>query len=110
MEGIGEGRADLDLGAGRDRVVNVEELLTYLRGRVPQLTGNRQTPTCPLLTDFGEPFPHCARAVTRRLIRVRPETVTALRSVLQQEGRTFELQHGIFIRCGWRRCEALRRT
>ncbi len=57
MEGIGEGKADLEVGSGRDGVINVEELLTYLRARVPQLTGNQQTPTCPLMRDFGEPFP-----------------------------------------------------
>lgn len=57
IEGIGEGRADLDAGAGRDGVVNVEELLTFLRARVPQLTGGAQMPACPLLRDFGEPFP-----------------------------------------------------
>ena len=57
IEGIGQGRADLDAGAGRDGVVNVEELLTFLRARVPQLTENAQMPACPLLRDFGEPFP-----------------------------------------------------
>ena len=57
IEGIGEGRADIDIGGGRDVIINVEELLAYLRARVPQLTGNLQTPTCPLIRDFGEPFP-----------------------------------------------------
>jgi uncharacterized caspase-like protein len=57
IEGIGEGRADLDIGSGRDGVITSEELQTYLRTRVPQLTGNLQTPICPLMGDFGEPFP-----------------------------------------------------
>ena len=57
IEGIAQGKADLDAGAGRDGVINVEELLTYLRARVPQLTGGAQMPACPLLRDFGEPFP-----------------------------------------------------
>jgi hypothetical protein len=56
-EGIGEGKADLDAGAGRDGIVNVEELLTFLRARIPQLTAGAQMPACPLLRDFGEPFP-----------------------------------------------------
>jgi hypothetical protein len=49
LEGLVEGKADLDLGAGKDGIVNVEELLTYLRGRVPRQTNNLQTPTCPLM-------------------------------------------------------------
>ncbi len=57
IEGIGQGKADLDVGAGKDGVINVEELLTFLRARVPQLTGGAQLPSCPLLRDFGEPFP-----------------------------------------------------
>lgn len=57
IEGIGAGKADLDVGAGKDGIINVEELLTFLRARVPQLTGGAQLPSCPLLRDFGEPFP-----------------------------------------------------
>lgn len=57
IEGIREGKADLDAGAGRDGIVNVEELLTFLRARIPQLTEGAQMPACPLLRDFGEPFP-----------------------------------------------------
>src|SRR4051812_27659693 len=40
---------DLDASSGRDGTVNVEELLTYLRSRVPEPTGNLQTPTPPPL-------------------------------------------------------------
>jgi WD40 repeat protein len=57
IEAISQGKADLDAGAGRDGVINVEELLTFLRVRVPQLTAGAQMPACPLLRDFGEPFP-----------------------------------------------------
>jgi|GEM_PF-3263378 len=57
-EAVGEGKADLDIGgAGRDGVVTAEEMLAYLRARVPALTENRQTPSCPLLRDFGDAFP-----------------------------------------------------
>jgi WD40 repeat protein len=55
LEGIGQGKADLTVG-GRDGKITAEELLAYLRIRVPQLTKNQQTPTCPLLYDFGEAF------------------------------------------------------
>jgi WD40 repeat protein len=57
IEGLQGGKADLDAGTGRDGLVNVEELLTFLRARVPQLTDGAQMPACPLLRDFGEPFP-----------------------------------------------------
>jgi hypothetical protein len=58
VEAIGEGKADLDIaGAGKDGVVTAEEMLAYLRARVPALTQNRQTPSCPLLRDFGDAFP-----------------------------------------------------
>jgi hypothetical protein len=33
-----------------------EALLAYMRARVPQLTHNQQTPTCPLIYDFGEAY------------------------------------------------------
>lgn len=56
-EALGQGKADLDIGGQRDGVITAEELLAYLRARVPQLTGNMQTPTCPLMRDFGEAFP-----------------------------------------------------
>lgn len=57
VEGIGEGKANFEIGGQRDGVITAEELLAYLRARVPQMTGNRQTPACPLLRDFGEAFP-----------------------------------------------------
>jgi uncharacterized caspase-like protein len=57
MEALGEGKADLEVGGQRDGIVSAEELLAYLRARVPQFTANRQTPACPLLRDFGEAFP-----------------------------------------------------
>jgi hypothetical protein len=56
LEGIGEGKADLEIGGRRDGAITAEELLAYLRTRVPQMTANRQTPTCPLIYDFGEAF------------------------------------------------------
>ncbi|MDX1932666.1 MAG: caspase family protein, partial [Capsulimonadales bacterium] len=57
MEAIG-GKADLDIaGGGKDGVITAEEMLAFLRARVPQLTENRQTPTCPLLRDFGDAYP-----------------------------------------------------
>jgi uncharacterized caspase-like protein len=56
LEGIGQGKADLSIGRGRDGRITAEELLTYLRIRVPEMTQNRQTPTCPLLYDFGEAY------------------------------------------------------
>ena len=34
--------------------------LAYLRRRVPELSENRQNPSCPLLRDFGEAFPVAA--------------------------------------------------
>ncbi|RYG60306.1 caspase family protein, partial [bacterium] len=57
IEGISNGKADLDAGTGKDGVVSVEELLTFLRARVPQMTEGAQMPACPLLRDFGEAFP-----------------------------------------------------
>lgn len=57
LEGIGEGKANFDIGGQHDGVITAIELLTYLRARVPQLTGNMQTPTCPLMRDFGEASP-----------------------------------------------------
>ncbi|MGO8673973.1 MAG: caspase family protein [Capsulimonadaceae bacterium] len=57
IEGLGQGKADFDIGGKRQDTVTVEGLLAYLRARVPELTDNRQTPTCPLLRDFGDPFP-----------------------------------------------------
>ena len=57
LEGIGEGKADFEVGGSKDGVITAEELLAYLRARVPQTTGNLQTPTCPLLRDFGEASP-----------------------------------------------------
>lgn len=56
VEGIGEGKTGLEIGGKRDGGITAEELLAYLRARVPQMTGNRQTPTCPLIYDFGEAF------------------------------------------------------
>src|SRR5262249_34304766 len=56
LEGIGQWKADLAIGGKPDGRITAEELLAYLRTRVPQLTQNRQTPTCPLLYDFGEEF------------------------------------------------------
>lgn len=57
LEGIGEGKADLDLGAGRDGNITAQELLVFLQARVAQLTKNMQTPISPLLGEYGEPFP-----------------------------------------------------
>jgi WD40 repeat protein len=57
IEGLGEGKANFTVGGAQGSTVTAEELLAYLRLRVPQLTDNRQTPSCPLLQDFGDPFP-----------------------------------------------------
>jgi WD40 repeat protein len=57
VEAIRDGKADLEIGGRRDGIVTAEELLVYLRARVPQLTEGRQTPSCPLLRDFGEAYP-----------------------------------------------------
>jgi hypothetical protein len=57
VEAIAGGKADLEIGGRRDGIVTAEELLVYLRARVPQLTHNRQTPSCPLLRDFGDAYP-----------------------------------------------------
>jgi WD40 repeat protein len=56
LEGIGEGKADLEIGGRRDGRITAAKLLAYLQARVPQLTRNQQTPTCPLLYDFGEAY------------------------------------------------------
>lgn len=56
VEGLRDGKADLDAGGGKDGTVNVEELLTYLRFRVPKLTGNMQIPTCPCSGTSGSHF------------------------------------------------------
>jgi WD40 repeat protein len=53
LEGIGEGKADLGV---KDGNITPLKLLLYLQQRVAELTGNRQTPVCPLLTDFGDGF------------------------------------------------------
>lgn len=57
MEGLGEGKADFEIGGQKDGTITAEELLAYLRARVPQLTDHLQTPTCPLLRDFGDDAP-----------------------------------------------------
>jgi hypothetical protein len=57
IEGIGQGKADFNIGGQRTGAITAEELLAYLRARVPQMTQNMQTPTCPLLRDFGEASP-----------------------------------------------------
>jgi uncharacterized caspase-like protein len=56
LEAIRDGKADFEIGGERDGNITAEELYTYLRVRVPRLTNNRQTPTCPLRQDFGDPF------------------------------------------------------
>jgi uncharacterized caspase-like protein len=60
IEAIQQGKADLAVGGAPDGRIDVDELLTYLRARVPRMTENQQTPSCPLMTDFGEPFPLAA--------------------------------------------------
>ncbi len=55
-EGIAEGKANLDTGAGKDGNITVAKLLVYLQARVPSLTEGQQHPACPLMQDFGEPF------------------------------------------------------
>jgi hypothetical protein len=57
VEAVAGGKADLEVAGRRDGTVTAEELLVYLRARVPQLTNNRQTPSCPLLRDFGDAYP-----------------------------------------------------
>ena len=57
IEGLGEGKANFTVGGSTGTVISAEEVLAYLRLRVPQLTENQQTPSCPLLQDFGDPFP-----------------------------------------------------
>jgi uncharacterized caspase-like protein len=56
LEGIGEGQADVPIRGRRDGNITAAKLLTYLQTRVPELTGNRQTPSAPLIYDFGETF------------------------------------------------------
>jgi len=41
----------------RSGSITAEDLLAYLRRRVPELSDQRQTPSCPLLRDFGDAFP-----------------------------------------------------
>ena len=59
LEGIGEGKADLEIGGQRDGTITAEELLAYLRARVPQMTMNRQTHSSTVnrahAGRFGEP-------------------------------------------------------
>ena len=57
LEALGEQKANLEIGGQRDEVITSAELLAYLSARVPQLTENRQNPTCPLVRDFGDAFP-----------------------------------------------------
>jgi hypothetical protein len=57
IEGLQEGKANLLINGRRSNSLTAEDLLAYLRRRVPELSKNRQNPSCPLLRDFGEPFP-----------------------------------------------------
>ena len=57
LEGIGDNKANLEIAGQRADSISAEDLLAYLRRRVPQLTENRQTPSCPLIRDFGDVFP-----------------------------------------------------
>jgi uncharacterized caspase-like protein len=57
LEGLGDGKANLEIGGQKADSISAEDLLAYLRRRVPQLTDNRQTPSCPLIRDFGDAFP-----------------------------------------------------
>jgi WD40 repeat protein len=57
LEALGQGKANLEIAGRRDDVITSAELLAYLSARVPQLTENRQNPTCPLVRDFGDAFP-----------------------------------------------------
>jgi hypothetical protein len=54
LDGIGEGQADLVIEGERDGRITAAELLAYLQDRVPRLTGNRQTPTAPLILGFSD--------------------------------------------------------
>ncbi len=56
LEGIQEGKANLDTGMGQDGNITVAKLLVYLQARVPKMTKEQQHPACPLMQDFGEPF------------------------------------------------------
>ena len=56
LEGIADGKADLDSGTGKDGDITVAKLLVYLQARVPNLTDGKQQPACPLMQDFGAPF------------------------------------------------------
>jgi len=60
LEGLGEGKANLVIDGRRSDSITAEDLLAYLRRRVPELSSNRQTPACPLLRDFGDAFPLAA--------------------------------------------------
>jgi uncharacterized caspase-like protein len=57
IEGLGDGKANFSVDGAKSTTISAEEILAYLRLRVPQLTENQQTPSCPLLQDFGDPFP-----------------------------------------------------
>jgi hypothetical protein len=57
VEGIGAGKADLEVVGRRDGLITANELAEYLKARVPAMTENRQTPVAPLITDFGEALP-----------------------------------------------------
>ncbi|BCM92612.1 hypothetical protein IAD21_04494 [Abditibacteriota bacterium] len=56
LEGIADGKANLDAGNGQDGNITVAKLLVYLQTRVPKMTKDQQNPACPLMQDFGEPF------------------------------------------------------
>jgi uncharacterized caspase-like protein len=60
IEGLQEGKANLEINGRRSATITAEDLLAYLRRRVPELSENRQTPACPLLRDFGDAFPLAA--------------------------------------------------
>jgi hypothetical protein len=57
IEGLGDGKANLEINGRRSTSISAEDLLAYLRRRVPELSDQRQTPSCPLLRDFGDAFP-----------------------------------------------------
>jgi uncharacterized caspase-like protein len=53
MQGIG-GRADFDLGFGKDGFVTMTELNTFVNGTVSHLSGNTQTPTISMPAGFPD--------------------------------------------------------
>lgn len=57
IEALGQGKANFSVDGSHASNISAEEVLAYLRIRVPQLTNNQQTPSCPLLQDYGDPFP-----------------------------------------------------